>query len=100
MKLIRQGGPSFDVASRLTAIAPFHVMEIATRARALESAGRAVIHLEIGEPDFPTSPPVLEAANRFLAQGAVRYTSALGIAPLREAISQHYRRRHGLEVPP
>jgi aspartate/methionine/tyrosine aminotransferase len=88
------------VARRLRDVAPFHVMEIATRARALEATGRPVIHLEIGEPDFPSPPPVLARAQTFLAEGAVRYTSALGIAPLREAISAHYRRFYGLEVPP
>ncbi len=74
-------------------------MEIASRARALEAVGHSVIHLEIGEPDFPSPPPVLERAQKFLAGGAVRYTSALGIAPLREAISAHYRRLYGLGVP-
>lgn len=87
-------------ASRLAHIEPFHVMEIATHARALEAAGRDVIHMEIGEPDFPTPAPIVAAAQAMLASGQIYYTSALGIRALREAISGHYRRAYGLEVSP
>ena len=55
-------------------------MEVQTAARALEAAGRSVVHMEIGEPDFPTPAPVLAAAQRALADGGIYYTSALGIA--------------------
>ena len=51
-----------NLAARVRDIAPFHVMEVQTAARALEAAGRSVIHMEIGEPDFPTPAPVLAAA--------------------------------------
>jgi aspartate/methionine/tyrosine aminotransferase len=88
------------LASRLQHIAPFHVMEIATRARALEATGRDVIHMEIGEPDFPTPQPVIDAAQSLLASGQIYYTSALGIRPLREAISRHYKRFYNLEIAP
>lgn len=81
------------IAARVADIAPFHVMEVQTAARALESAGRSVIHMEIGEPDFPTPEPVLAAARRALADGGVYYTSALGIPELREAIARHYAER-------
>ena len=57
---------------------PFHVMEVQTAARALEAAGRSVIHMEIGEPDFPTPQPVIDAAQRAIAAGDIYYTSALG----------------------
>jgi aspartate/methionine/tyrosine aminotransferase len=89
-----------SLAARLQHIAPFHVMEIATHARALEAAGRDVIHMEIGEPDFPTPQPVIDAAQSLLASGQIYYTSALGIRPLREAISRHYRRFYDLEIAP
>lgn len=75
-------------------------MEIATHARALEAAGRDVIHMEIGEPDFPSPQPVVDAAQSLLASGQIYYTSALGIRPLREAISGHYKRVHGLDIAP
>jgi aspartate/methionine/tyrosine aminotransferase len=89
-----------ELATRLQHIAPFHVMEIATHARALENQGRDVIHMEIGEPDFPSPPPVIEAAQALLSSGQIYYTSALGIRPLREAISGHYKRFYGLDVAP
>jgi aspartate/methionine/tyrosine aminotransferase len=75
-------------------------MEIATHARALEAAGRDVIHMEIGEPDFPTPQPVIDAAQSLLASGQIYYTSALGIRPLREAISRHYQRFYHLDIAP
>ncbi len=81
-------------------IAPFHVMEIATHARALEAQGRDVIHMEIGEPDFATPQPVIDAAQSLLASGQIYYTSALGIRPLREAISRHYKRFYNLDIAP
>jgi aspartate/methionine/tyrosine aminotransferase len=88
------------VASRMAAIAPFEVMEIQTAARRIEAQGRDVIHLEIGEPDFRTPQPVVEAAKRALDTKPMSYTSALGLVELREAISRFYRARYGVEVPP
>lgn len=87
------------LAARMANIAPFEVMEIQTLARRLESEGRDVIHLEIGEPDFATPTPVIAAAKRALDEEPMFYTSALGIPELREAISGYYRDRYGLEVP-
>ena len=87
-------------ASRLAGIAPFHVMELMARAQALEAEGRSIIHMEVGEPDFATAGPILEAARRFLAEGHVHYTAALGLSQLREAISAFYHTRHGLDVSP
>ena len=88
------------IASRLRDIAPFHVMEVQTAARALEASGRSVIHMEIGEPDFPTPEPVLKAARDALAHGDIYYTSALGLPALREAIAVHYRDRFGVAISP
>lgn len=51
------------VAHRLDHIAPFHVMAILEKAKALEAAGHDVIHMEIGEPDFPTPAPIVAAGN-------------------------------------
>ncbi|MBN8443029.1 MAG: pyridoxal phosphate-dependent aminotransferase [Thauera sp.] len=87
--------------SRRTAdIQPFHVMELLRRARELESQGRDIIHMEVGEPDFPTPQPMLEAATRFIAGGDVHYTSGLGLPALREAIAGFYRDRFGANVAP
>ena len=89
-----------NIASRMARIAPFHVMELMARAQALEAAGRSIIHLEVGEPDFATAEPILEAAQRFLSGGHVHYTAAFGLKELREAISGHYFSRYGLEISP
>ena len=86
-------------AARMASIAPFEVMEIQTLARRLEAEGRDVIHLEIGEPDFATPAPIVDAAKRALDEKPMFYTSALGIAPLREAISRFYRERYRVEIP-
>ncbi len=75
-------------------------MEVQTAARALEAAGRSVVHMEIGEPDFPTPEPVLAAAHAALAGGGIYYTSALGIPELRQAIAAHYAERFGVTVSP
>ncbi|MEP7181746.1 MAG: pyridoxal phosphate-dependent aminotransferase [Betaproteobacteria bacterium] len=89
-----------DIAPRVDAIAPFHVMEVQTAARALEAAGRSIVHMEIGEPDFPTPAPVLAAAQRAIAGGDIYYTSALGLPALREAIARHYADHFGVTVAP
>lgn len=80
-------------------IEPFEVMEIQTLAREVESRGHDVIHLEIGEPDFRTPQPVIDAAKRALDDHRMYYTSALGLPQLREAISRFYSQRHGVDVP-
>ena len=87
-------------AARVAGIEPFHVMEVQTAARALEAAGRTVVHLEMGEPDFPTPAPVVAAAQAALAGGGIYYTSALGIPELRQAIARHYAERFGVAVAP
>jgi aspartate/methionine/tyrosine aminotransferase len=89
-----------NIAARMAQIAPFHVMELMARAQALEAEGRSIIHMEVGEPDFATADPILEAAQRFLSGGHVHYTAALGLRELREAISGFYHTRYGLDVSP
>lgn len=88
------------ISRRAQDIQPFHVMELLRRARELEADGRDIIHMEVGEPDFPTPQPIIEAANRFIASGDVHYTSALGLPRLREAIARFYHDRFGADVPP
>ena len=87
-------------ARRVSAIEPFEVMEILSRAQALEAAGRAVVHLEIGEPDFTAPPAVVEAGVRALRAGMTAYTAALGLPALREAIAAHYGERFDVDVSP
>lgn len=80
-------------AARMDGIAPFHVMDILARAQALEAAGRDIIHLEIGEPDFATPEPVVAAGIAALRAGHTHYTGALGLPVLREAIAGFYAAR-------
>ncbi|MEO6353840.1 MAG: pyridoxal phosphate-dependent aminotransferase [Burkholderiaceae bacterium] len=91
---------SISIASRLQHIAPFHVMEIAKMAAALEQQGRHIIHMGIGEPDFTAPPAVIEAAAQAMRDGRMQYTAATGLPQLRAAISAHYRQVYGLEVAP
>ncbi|MDD3325788.1 MAG: pyridoxal phosphate-dependent aminotransferase [Zoogloea sp.] len=88
------------IARRMADIQPFHVMEILKRAHQLAATGRDIIHLEVGEPDFPTPPTIVEAARNFLAGGHVHYTPALGLTALREAIARFYHDRFGADVSP
>jgi len=86
-------------AARMAEIEPFHVMQIIARAKALEAQGRSIVSMVVGEPDFPTAPLVRDAAIRVLETGHVHYTPALGITSLRQAISDWYRTRYGVQVP-
>mgnify|MGYP001339426119 CR=1 FL=1 len=91
--------PVAPAARRMADIAPFHVMALLARAKELEAAGRSIVHMEIGEPDFPTAEPIVAAGQRALAAGRTRYTAAAGLPELRQAISDHYRERYGVEIP-
>ncbi len=88
-----------NLARRSEAITPFRVVDVMEAAWAAERAGRSIVHLEVGEPDFGTPAPVVEAAGKAIADGRVRYTSSLGIPELREAISGYYGERFGVDVP-
>jgi aspartate/methionine/tyrosine aminotransferase len=89
-----------DVAERAMRIPPFIVMDVLERAQALERQGRRVIHLEVGEPDFPTPRCICEEANKAICDGLTHYTHSLGLVELREAISVHYSQKYGVTVQP
>ncbi len=88
------------VSRRAREITPFLVMDILERAKKLESRGEHVIHLEIGEPDFPTPEVIKEAAYRAMAAGETQYTHSQGLIELREALCQHYLEKYGVELTP
>ncbi|MBL1278086.1 MAG: pyridoxal phosphate-dependent aminotransferase [Ectothiorhodospiraceae bacterium] len=88
------------IANRMSDIVPFHVMDVLAKARALEAAGRDIVHMEIGEPDFATPAPVREAAKRATDEGKTHYTPAVGLPALREAISAYYQSDYGVSVAP
>ncbi|MGD8387981.1 MAG: pyridoxal phosphate-dependent aminotransferase [Desulfobacteraceae bacterium] len=88
------------LTERADHISPFIVMEVLERAHELERSGRNIIHLEIGEPDFPTPDCICRAAEKAIRDGHTHYTHSLGILPLREAISRHYEETYGVHVDP
>jgi aspartate/methionine/tyrosine aminotransferase len=88
------------LAGRMAEIDPFHVMEIGRRAEELERAGRRVVHMEIGQPDFSAPPQVIEAAVAALRSQPLGYTAALGVPALREAIARFYADRYRIDVAP
>lgn len=78
---------------------PFFAMDILKRAKALEALGRAVCHLEVGEPGAPPAPRVLEAVARALPEPQ-GYTNAKGLNALREGLEGYYERQHGVQIDP
>ncbi|WP_280954927.1 aminotransferase class I/II-fold pyridoxal phosphate-dependent enzyme [Paludibacterium denitrificans] len=81
-------------------IAPFQVMAILEKAKALQQQGKDVIHLEVGEPDFATPAAIVEAGRAALAEGHTFYTAAQGLPELRAAIAGFYQSRYGVTVNP
>jgi aspartate/methionine/tyrosine aminotransferase len=90
----------WKVAKRAEKIPPFIVMDILEKAHDMEKQGRNIIHLEIGEPDFPTPACICNAASEAIYDGKTHYTHSLGIPELREAICDHYGSRYGVRITP
>ena len=87
-------------AARSERIAPFHVMALLAEAQRLQAAGHDVIHLEVGEPDFPTPPTIVAAGQQALSAGLTHYTPATGLPALREAIAGYYQERFAVAIDP
>jgi len=85
-------------ARRMQNIAPFYVMKLLARAKDLEAQGKHIVHMEIGEPDFKTPQPIVDAGIDALKKGLTHYTPALGLPVLREAISTFYRQSYEASV--
>ncbi|MEO6022045.1 MAG: pyridoxal phosphate-dependent aminotransferase [Burkholderiales bacterium] len=92
--------PNLRIAQRMAEIAPFHVVELFNRVGELERAGHHVVNLCIGEPDFPTPQPMLDAAAAALKIGRFPYTASLGMPELRLAIAKFYLDRYNVVVTP
>ena len=88
------------ISERMQLIQPFHVMALLARARELEATGRSIIHMEIGEPDFITPQPLIDAGIKALQDGRTHYTPATGLWALREKIAGFYKTRYGVTVEP
>lgn len=91
---------AIPLSRRAREVTPFLAMEVMERAKVLEAQGRDIVYLCLGEPDFPTPTPVIEAAIRSLRSGETTYTHSLGRIELREEIAAFYRRRYGLAIDP
>ena len=91
---------SVKYAERVRKIEPFRVMDIVARAAALEADGHYVVHMEVGEPDFPTPGAIVKAGQKALTAGKTKYTMAQGLPELRECISQQYMDWYGISIDP
>lgn len=86
------------IASRIAEMTGEGALAVFTRAKELERAGRSIIHLELGEPDFHAAAPVVQALREAVATGRDRYVSTRGIPPLREAIADYLRQTRRVEA--
>jgi aspartate aminotransferase len=91
---------SFPLASRMSRLGTESAFAILAQAQALEAAGKEVVHLEIGEPDFTTPAHIVDAAVEALRAGATHYVPAPGILPLREAVVRFLARHDRLQASP
>jgi aspartate aminotransferase len=88
------------LAGRMENLGTETAFEVLARARKLEAQGRNIVHLEIGEPDFPTPPNIVEAARKAMADGYTHYTPAGGLMPARQAVADWIRRWYEVDVKP
>ncbi len=89
-----------SVSQRANRVKPFQVMALLGLAQQRQAQGHDVLHLEVGEPDFPTPEPMIEAGMQALRAGKTRYTPALGLPELRERIADYYQQRFGVTLSP
>jgi aspartate aminotransferase len=88
------------LAQRVAHLGTESAFTVLARAKAMEAAGRDVVHLEIGEPDFDTPEHVREAGIAAIRDGETHYGPAAGLPELREAAAAYLSRTRGVEVPP
>jgi len=89
-----------NITQRSDDISPFHVMDVLAQAKLLEAQGKDIIHMEVGEPDFDTPQPIIEAGIEALKTGKTHYTPALGLPELREAIAHWYQTQYQVTISP
>lgn len=89
-----------DLADRMNILGTETAFEVLVKARALESKGRDIVHLEVGEPDFATPENIVEAGIRAIRDGATKYTPSAGIPQLRDAIARHVSETRDITVKP
>src|SRR5882724_2902875 len=89
-----------SIASRMSVMSGEGALSVFARAKELESQGRSIIHLELGEPDFHPGKSVIESANRALTEGKDRYCAVAGIPALREELATYLARTRNITVSP
>jgi aspartate aminotransferase len=87
-----------QLAERMSRIGTESAFEVLVRARALEAQGKDIIHLEIGEPDFPTPQNIIDAGKKALDEGWTHYGPSQGLPELREAIAEYISNTRGIQV--
>jgi aspartate aminotransferase len=93
-------GRGLSPAERMAHLGTESAFEVLAAARALEAKGRHIVHLEIGEPDFPTPPHIVEAAIQALKDGFTHYGPSAGLPEAREAVARHAGELRGLDFTP
>ena len=86
--------------SKRSDVEPFHAMDVLAEATRRRQAGHPVISMAVGQPSYPAPQAALEAARAALDHGRIGYTDSLGTLALRQALSAHYKTRHGLSIDP
>ena len=86
------------LTERVKNISPFYVMELLEKARAIEAKGEDIVHMEVGEPGFPTPSFVKKEAVRAIMQDRTFYTHSLGIPELRARVAEHYLETHRVNI--
>src|SRR5579862_3882121 len=87
-----------SIASRMSVMSGEGALSVFARAKELESQGRSIIHLELGEPDFHPGASVVESANKALVDGKDRYCAVAGVPALREEIAAYLHRTRNISV--
>ncbi|MEM7401100.1 MAG: aminotransferase class I/II-fold pyridoxal phosphate-dependent enzyme [Pseudomonadota bacterium] len=88
------------ISERLNDVNAFHVMSLMAEAKQLDAEGHQVVHMEMGEPDFSTPQPIIDAGIEALKSGITHYTPTLGLPALREAIANFYLEEYSVSVEP
>ncbi|MCI0405023.1 MAG: pyridoxal phosphate-dependent aminotransferase [candidate division Zixibacteria bacterium] len=93
-------GIKLRLAERMSRLGTETAFEVLARARALEAAGREIIHLEIGEPDFDTPEFIRRAAQKAMDASFTHYTPAAGLPEVRKAVAEHLSMKLGVPFKP
>jgi len=100
MKTKKKFNPVSEINQNVASLKPEGAYRVLDKANRLEAEGNDIIHLEIGQPDYPTFPNITLAGIKALAEGKTDYNPSRGIPPLRKAIADHVAETRDLEVSP